>query len=183
MARFPLARELSKTWEVFEMTRNVQSDVEVDSTLELIVKDQPPAIIAELDSGHEQSQHRSLRSLVVDDERHVSDTLCAMVSSWGHQGRTSYDGHTGLADAGQHLPNVVLLDIEMPGMDGYELARQLRLSPDLQGCYLIAMRSPRDLLGNARRESSIDLFLRKPLNLSVLETLMRMEGERLDRMA
>jgi CheY-like chemotaxis protein len=165
------------------MTRKVQSDVEADSTVELIVKDQPSGIVAELDSGHEQLQHRSLRILVVDDERHVSDALCAMVTSWGHQGRTAYDGHSGLADAGRHRPNVVLLDIEMPGMDGYELARQLRLSSDLKGCYLIAMRSPRDPGGNARRESSFDLFLPKPMNLSVLETLMRMEGERLDRMA
>jgi DNA-binding response OmpR family regulator len=123
---------------------------------------------------------RSIRVLIVDDEPQVADSLSAVVSSWGHDVRRVYDAISGLAEAGQHLPNVVLLDIAMPGMDGHELARQLRLHAGLKGCYLLAMRAGNDDRGGWGAD--IDLFLAKPMNLSVLETLLLMEGERLDRL-
>jgi DNA-binding response OmpR family regulator len=127
-------------------------------------------------------QTKSMRVLIVDDEQEAADALGVMVTSWGHDVRRFYDGATGLAGARAQLPNVALLDITMPGMDGYELARQLRLRSDLHGCYIIAMRASDDLRDVPRMEASIDLFLAKPMNLSVLETLLHMEGERLDRL-
>ena len=131
--------------------------------------------------GH--PHRRALRVLIVDDEEELADSLCTTITSWGHSTHRLYDGASGLIAAGDQAPNVVLLDIAMPGMDGYEFARQLRLRTELQGCYLIAMRSTDDVRGGARRESTIDLFLAKPMNLSVLETLLLMEGERLDRLS
>src|SRR5258706_311843 len=87
------------------------------------------------DGGHGYPRRRPLRVLIVDDEQEPADALCAMIASWGHNARQLYDGASGLADAGAELPNVVILDIAMPGMDGYEMARQLRLRPSLDGCY------------------------------------------------
>jgi CheY-like chemotaxis protein len=123
---------------------------------------------------------RSIRVLIVDDEHEVADSLSAVVSSWGHDVRRVYDGASGLAEAGHHMPHVVLLDIAMPGMDGYELARQLRLHAAIKGCFLLAMRASSD--DRSGWCSDIDLFLAKPMNLSVLESLLLMEGERLDRL-
>jgi two-component system CheB/CheR fusion protein len=164
------------------MTSKAQIKAGSDATDTHVFQSVAPPRVAEADNRHDQVQHRSLRILVVDDGQYVADALCTMFASWGHQARKCYDGATGLADADQHVPNVVVLDIEMPDMDGYELARRLRISADLHGCYVIAMRSPHDLRGSPRMDSSIDLFLAKPMNLSVLETLLLMESERLDRL-
>jgi CheY-like chemotaxis protein len=140
---------------------------------------EPTIPVRHKDAGGLPSR-RSIRVLIVDNEHEEADSLCAVVSSWGHDARRVYDAASGLAEAGNHLPNVVLLGIALPGMDGYELARQLRLHTGLKGCYLLAMRASSD--ERAGWGSDIDLTLAKPMNLSVLETLLLMEGERLDRL-
>jgi CheY-like chemotaxis protein len=164
------------------MSSNMQTEADSNDTGLSVGLDPSPPCVTQADNGNAQTRRRSMRVLIVDDEECVADALCALVSSWGHDVRKSYGGDSGLADAGRQLPQVVLLDIEMPGMDGYELARRLRLRADLRGCYIIAMRAPGDFRGSARMESSVDLFLAKPMNVSVLETLIQMEGERLDRL-
>jgi DNA-binding response OmpR family regulator len=124
---------------------------------------------------------RSLRVLIVDDEQKAADSLCGVVRSWGHDARRSYDGASGLESALDHVPNVVLLALAMPGMDGYQLARRLRLHRGLKGCFLIAMRARNDRRGGRGTEADIDLFLAKPLNADVLQTLLCVEAERLGR--
>jgi len=127
---------------------------------------------------------RSLRVLIVDDEPEVADGLCVLVASWGHNARPVYDGASSLLVAADLLPNVVLLDIAMPDMDGYEVAQQLRQRASLKGCFLVAMRAAGDRRGGPFiKEADIDLFLAKPMDSAVLETLLLMEGERLDRLA
>lgn len=121
--------------------------------------------------------------LIVDDERDVTDSLSELVSSWGHAARGAYDGATGLELAAIHSFEVVLLDIAMPGMDGYELAGELHRDTRLKGCFLVAMRAGSDQRDRSRKEADIDLFLAKPIDVTVLETLLLMEGERLDGMA
>lgn len=134
-------------------------------------------------AGRCAAADRSLRVLIVDDEQEAADSLCVIVRSWGHDARRVYDGASGLTLAADHLPNVVLLDIAMPEMDGYALAQQLRCRPSLKGCFLVAMRASRDERDSQRRkEADIDLFLAKPMDLATLETLLLMEGERLDRL-
>jgi CheY-like chemotaxis protein len=124
-----------------------------------------------------------LRVLIVDDEPEVADGLCILVTSWGHDVRQVYDGTSSLQVAADLVPNVVLLDIAMPDMDGYEVARQLRHRADLKGCFLVAMRAVGDRRGGPlMTETNIDLFLAKPMDSAVLETLLLMEGERLDRL-
>ena len=126
---------------------------------------------------------RALRVLIVDDEMKVADFLCATVCSWGHDGRRAYDASGGLTAARAQHSNVVLLDIAMPGIDGYEFAQQLRRQTGLRGCFLIAMRADADCRGGPRwQEADIDLFLKKPMDLEVLAQLLQMEGERLDRL-
>jgi CheY-like chemotaxis protein len=133
--------------------------------------------------AHVAVGRRSLRVLIVDDEREVADSLYELVSSWGHEVRGAYDGATGLEMAAIHQFEVVLLDIAMPGMDGHELAHELRRDTRLKGCFLVAMRAGSDQRDRSRKEMDIDLFLAKPIDVGVLETLLLMEGERLDGMA
>jgi signal transduction histidine kinase/CheY-like chemotaxis protein len=68
----------------------------------------------------------SLQVLVVEDNKDAADSLAMLLELWGHRVRTSHDGVAGLTAARHARPEVVLLDIGLPGMDGYEVARQLR---------------------------------------------------------
>lgn len=68
------------------------------------------------------------RVLVVDDLKPSADTLALMLGALGQAARVAYDGEAAIAAAATYLPDVVFLDIAMPGMDGYEVARQLRQS-------------------------------------------------------
>jgi signal transduction histidine kinase/ActR/RegA family two-component response regulator len=71
----------------------------------------------------------SLRILVVDDNRDSADCLSMLLDALGHVTRTVYDGEAALAAAGSFSPEVVLLDIGLPGMSGYEICRRLRQRP------------------------------------------------------
>jgi CheY-like chemotaxis protein len=66
-------------------------------------------------------------------------TLAMLVTESGHDVRTAYDGSTVLEAALDYRPNVVLLDIGLPGLNGYDVAKQLRQQPALQNVVLVAM--------------------------------------------
>jgi CheY-like chemotaxis protein len=123
---------------------------------------------------------RSLRVLIVDDDQDTADSLSRLISSWGHDARGAYDGAACLELAAAHAPEVVLLAVAMLGMDGYELAQQLRLDARLKKCYLIAMKEKADAWGHEHcLESDFDLFLAKPVDRAVLRDLLSLEGRRL----
>ena len=81
----------------------------------------------------------SLRVLVVDDNVDTVTTLAMLVQESGHEVRTAYDGSAVLEVALDYRPNLVLLDIGLPGLNGYEVAKQLRQQPALQNAVLVAM--------------------------------------------
>lgn len=64
--------------------------------------------------------------LVVDDNADAAETLADVVRMFGHSVRVAYDGPAALHAVGELVPDLVLCDIGLPGMDGYEVARQLR---------------------------------------------------------
>ena len=86
-----------------------------------------------------QSTGRSLRVLVVDDNVDTVTTLALLVKESGHDVRTAYDGPAVLEAALDYRPNVVLLDIGLPGLNGFEIAKRLRQQPALQNAVLVAM--------------------------------------------
>lgn len=79
------------------------------------------------------------RILIVDDNRDAAESLAVLLSISGHETRTAHDGPESLRTAAAFRPDVVLLDIGLPGMNGYEVARQLRSEPTGAGLVLIAL--------------------------------------------
>src|SRR5438128_642 len=71
------------------------------------------------------------RVLVVDDNSDAAETLADILRELGHTTSVAHDGPTALAAAAAFKPHVALLDIGLPVMDGYELARRLKEQPDL----------------------------------------------------
>jgi PAS domain S-box-containing protein len=82
---------------------------------------------------------RPLRVLVVDDNVDTAESLAMLVKAAGHDVRTAHDGPVGLQAALDYRPNVVLLDIGLPGLNGFEVAERIRRQPALQSVVLVAM--------------------------------------------
>src|SRR5258708_39335075 len=81
----------------------------------------------------------ALRVLVIDDSVDAVRTLATLIRLWGYDVRYAFDGRSGLALAEVFRPNVVFCDLVMPGMDGCEVARRLRMSPELARAYVVAV--------------------------------------------
>jgi PAS domain S-box-containing protein len=96
---------------------------------------QPPPPIMEI----AEPTTRPLRVLVVDDNVDAAESMAMLVKAVGHDVRTVYDGTTALRAALDYRPNVVLLDIGLPGLNGYEVAERIRRQPVLQGVVLVAL--------------------------------------------
>jgi len=112
------------------------------------------------------------RILVVDDNRDSADSLSTLMIAMGHDVRTAYDGQQSIELAAQYQPQVVLLDIGLPGMNGYDVARRLRDSHGA-GMVLIAVSGYGQEEDRRRgREAGFDHHLLKPLNVGALEVLL-----------
>jgi CheY-like chemotaxis protein len=114
-----------------------------------------------------------LRVLVVDDNVDAVETLVMLLGLWGHDVRSAADGPAALQAAAAHHPDVVLLDITLPGMTGYDVARQLRADPELRDAVLVAMTGHGEAADKkAAREAGFTLHLLKPVEPDVLQKLL-----------
>ena len=91
------------------------------------------------DERDAQSATRRRRVLVVEDNIDAREALESLLEFWGHDVTTAPDGETGLQKALQLQPDVMLVDIGLPGLDGYEVARKIRTAPGCADVYLVAM--------------------------------------------
>jgi CheY-like chemotaxis protein len=114
------------------------------------------------------------RILIVDDNAVAADGLGKLLTLvYGQEIRVAYDGWTALDVAGSFQPELVLLDLGMSVMDGYEVARHLRDRPECATMRLIAVTGWGQEEDRRRsREMGFDLHLIKPLNTSVLQRLL-----------
>jgi CheY-like chemotaxis protein len=113
------------------------------------------------------------RVLIVDDNRDSAETLGLMVELWGHQVRTAHDGPAALEMALADSPEIVLLDIGLPGMNGYEVARRMRGLDGLAGVKLVALTGYGGEADRQRsREAGFDRHLVKPVDPGTLEELL-----------
>jgi CheY-like chemotaxis protein len=90
-----------------------------------------------------------LRVLVVDDCPETAASFCALVGVLGHEARAANDGPSALALAEGFRPDAALVNLVMPGMGGYEVARRLRAIPGLKDALLIAVSGEAE--GSGRR--------------------------------
>jgi signal transduction histidine kinase len=109
------------------------------------------------------------RILVIEDNRDAAESAQLLLTLEGHRVRVAHNGPEGLEIAKIFLPQVILCDIGLPGMDGYEVARQLRQEPELTGVYIVALTGyGRDEDQRNAQEAGFDLHLTKPIDYSML---------------
>jgi PAS domain S-box-containing protein len=120
-----------------------------------------------------QTPRARRRLLVVDDNRDFANTLAALLETFGHEVRTVYDGRTAVAIAVEYRPDAVLLDIGLPEMNGYEVARELRQVPGLAQVRLVAFTGYGQEEDRRRvREAGFDFHLVKPVEAVELARLI-----------
>jgi signal transduction histidine kinase/CheY-like chemotaxis protein len=117
--------------------------------------------------------HPSQRVLVIDDERDAAETLLDLLEVWGHEGRAAGTGHTGIETFRAWRPDVALIDIGLPDMEGYEVARRLRGEPGSAAVLLVATTGfGRQEDRDQAWEAGFDHHLTKPLDLECLRRIL-----------
>ena len=117
---------------------------------------------------------RKCRILVVDDSHDSADSLTLVLQSDGHEVYTAYDGEKAIVMAQQYRPDVALIDLGMPKVDGYEVCRRVRAQPWGVKMLLIAQTGWGQEFDRRRTEhAGFDHHLVKPLDLDVLDAQLR----------
>jgi two-component system, sensor histidine kinase len=115
------------------------------------------------------------RILVIEDNDDIRESLRMVLASWGHEVLVASSGHEGLTLAGQMRPDVALVDIGLPGMNGYDVARQIRAQTrrDPSPVHLIAITGYGAPADSARAaEAGFDQHLVKPVDPDALRPLL-----------
>lgn len=116
---------------------------------------------------------RQSRILVVDDNQDAAQGLAMLLEIKGHEVATAHDGPQALERALEFRPTVVLLDIGLPAMDGYQVARELRRQEGGEEMLLVAVTGYGHESDRQRsRDAGFDHHLLKPVGIEALEELL-----------
>lgn len=118
-----------------------------------------------------------LRVLVVDDHQDGAKIMAMLVKIWGHDCRRAHNGVAGRALADEFQPDVILLDILMPNLNGIDLVVQLRQQTCFQDTLIIAVTGCTD--ANHRQQcedAGVDLYLVKPVMPMIMKSLLNLES-------
>jgi excisionase family DNA binding protein len=115
-----------------------------------------------------------LRVLITDGEREVADVIKSSLRSFYPKARieTAGNGVEGLVKVGRFRPDVLLLDQAMPGMDGFEVCRQMKQDPANRDIKIVIIAAPHDDAEPRAKEAGADGFLRKPFEPADLHSLV-----------
>ena len=114
-----------------------------------------------------------LRVLVVEADPESLQMMGALLSLWGYDPRLAADGVVGLAAVERERPDVVLLDLGLPGIDGFEVARRLRGMPGGESILIVAVTAYRgEEHRRQAREAGFDKYLMKPVDIETLRLVL-----------
>ena len=124
-------------------------------------------------AGHEGHEGHGRRVLLADDNEDFVNSLGQLLSSRGHEVRIAYDGAQALQAAHEFHPDIAFLDIGMPKVHGYDVARRLREQPDTASCMLVAVTGWGQEADRAQaRDAGFDRHLVKPVDPSEIEAIL-----------
>jgi len=142
-------------------------------TVRLPVLRSPTGRSQTLSKERDEHSGAGWRVLVVDDNVDSADSIAMLLQVSGHDVRVAYSGPDALERAAEYQPDIVLLDIGLPGMDGYEVARRLRAHTQLEKVKLIAVTGyGQDADRLQSQEAGFDYHLVKPVDAQKLQDLL-----------
>lgn len=117
--------------------------------------------------------HSQARVLVADDCKDAAGMLAMLLKLWGHEALVTYNGPDALEAALDYRPDIIISDLGLPGMDGFELAQALRSHEVLEGVLLIALTGyGQEEFRRRSRVVGFDHFLVKPIDPKELRELL-----------
>jgi DNA-binding response OmpR family regulator len=121
-----------------------------------------------------KTNDKPARILIIDDEPEITDIVETYFQSVGYDVKTANSGDEGVAQARKFKPNLVLLDIMMPNITGYEVCNQIKRMPELSGVPVVFL-TGRDTREDSGRsfQSGGDMFVKKPFSCERLLDLVR----------
>ena len=139
-----------------------------------------PAVVGEVgapspvaEGGTARREAPAQRILVVDDNRDGAESLALLLRAGGHAVRTAHDGAEALEAARAFRPQIVFLDIGLPGMDGYEAARRLRQEPGMEKGLLVALTGYGQEEDRRKAlEAGFNVHLVKPADINTLQNIV-----------
>jgi CheY-like chemotaxis protein len=124
-------------------------------------------------SAREDQPALARRILVVDDNRDAAASLAMLLQLTGNQTETAFDGLAAIEVAASFKPDVVLLDIGLPGLNGYEVARRIRQEPWGKAVKLVAVTGWGQLEDRQRsKEAGFDAHMVKPVDHDLLAKIL-----------
>ena len=124
-----------------------------------------------------------LEVLVIDGSYETGHAKVEMIHRLGHAARWAGDGHEGLRMAVEHRPKAVMLNIKLPALNGYEVAKHLRTDFPNKNILIIGIAASGDNIPRQRcDQAAIDLVLQAPIDSEVIETLFLLECVRQNRL-
>lgn len=121
----------------------------------------------------EKTRRPRRRILVVDDNRDAAESLAMVLKVLGHDVRTAHDGEAGLAAAAEYRPDLVVMDLGMPNMDGYEACRRIRAESWGGDPFLVALTGWGSVDEQRRtRDAGFDRHLVKPVDADALSKII-----------
>jgi CheY-like chemotaxis protein len=131
------------------------------------------------DQGPRRAHDESMRVLVVDDNQDAAQLTAEVVSAAGYQSDLAYDGLEALEHAQRSHPDIVLLDLGLPVLDGYEVARRLRETTGVSCPNLVAITGYGQEIDFRRtRDAGFDAHIVKPVNLDHLLAVLEEQCRR-----
>jgi two-component system CheB/CheR fusion protein len=139
--------------------------------LPVLLTDEPPPPLPSTENAKPTGP--SLRVLVVDDNDDTVTSLALLLNESGHDVRTARDGPSALEAVLEYRPDVALLDIGLPGLDGFDVAKRIRQQPILRNVVLVAMTGYGTESDRQRsRESGFDHYLVKPVRFDKVQEIL-----------
>jgi len=113
------------------------------------------------------------RVLIVDDNRDSVETMATLIRLSGHEIEKAHDGETALEKAKSFKPEIILLDVGLPDMHGYEVAERLRAIPENKSLVIVALTGYGNEEDRRRaRDAGFDYHFVKPVDFTALESLI-----------
>ena len=138
---------------------------------------QPPSAVNEIG----QPSIRRLRVLLVDDNVDTVLSFSMLIEAYGHDVRTAHDGLAAVQAAIDYRPDVALLDIGLPGLNGYEVAKRIRQCSNLENVVLVALTGyGQDSDRETSRQAGFNHHLVKPALLEQLQQVLTTVSEKLN---